>query len=73
MNIQLKVALVERGQPAYKTAIEADLHPNKLSKFTTGIQEPTQNEKNRLAEILGRSADELFPQPNLTESNHTAA
>jgi len=64
MNLALKFALVERGIPAYKTAIEADLHPNKLSKITTGIQEPTQNEKNRLAEILGRSADELFPHHN---------
>ena len=41
MNIPLKVALVERGTPAYKTAIEIGIHPNKLSKFISGLAEPT--------------------------------
>jgi len=63
MNIPLKVALVERGTPAYKTALEVGIHPNKLSKFIAGIQDPTKSEKESLARILNRSVSELFPSP----------
>ena len=65
MNIRLKVALVERGIPAYKTAIEANIHPNKVSKFISGLQDPTKSEKERLASVLNRSIADLFP-PLLT-------
>ena len=61
MNIQLKVALIERGTPAYKTAMAVDIHPNKLSKFISGLQDPTQKEKENLAKILNRPITDLFP------------
>ncbi len=61
MNIPLKVALVETGQPAYKTALEVGIHPNKLSKFISGLQNPTDAEKESLSRILNRSVSELFP------------
>ena len=63
MNLPLKVALVERETPAYKTAMAVGIHPNKLSKFISGLQVPTQEEKKRLAKILNRTIDELFPEP----------
>ena len=64
MNLALKFALLERGIPAYRTAIEANLHPNKLSKFITGLQEPTEEEKQRIAGILQRPVADLFPSQN---------
>jgi len=64
MNLPLKVALVERGTPAYRTAMAIGIHPNKLSKFISGIQDPTKEEKERLANILNRAVDELFPEPH---------
>ena len=64
MNIELKKALIDRGVPDYRSAIDANLNPTKLSKIISGYTIPTQDEKERLAEVLKRPADELFPQPN---------
>lgn len=63
MNLELKLALVARGVPAYQTAKEAYIAPNKLSRFVMEIAIPSQNEKARLSEVLDRPADELFPSP----------
>lgn len=65
-NIPLKVALMEREKPDYQSAIEADLHPNKLSKIINGLQKPTEEEKQRLADVLNRAVDEIFPEPVTT-------
>ena len=64
MNIELKKALIDRRVPAYRSAFDANLNPTKLSKFISGLAIPTKDEKERLAEVLKRPTDELFPQPN---------
>ena len=61
MNMTLKLALVERGLPAYKTAWEAGINPIKVSKIISGLQEPTEAEKEDLARVLKRPVDILFP------------
>ena len=62
-NIELKKALLEREVPDYRSAIDANLHPTKLSKIIIGLVTPTQDEKERLAKICKRHVDELFPSP----------
>jgi len=61
MNIKLKFALIERGIPAYKTSIEAGIHPNRVSKFIAGLATPNDQEKEKLSQILGKPIHELFP------------
>ena len=63
-NIGLKQALVGRGVPDYRSAYDANLNPTKLSKIIIGLVIPTQDEKKRLAEVLKRPVDELFPESN---------
>lgn len=62
MNLKLKLALVTRGIPAYQTAREACISPNKLYRFVAELSQPSQDEKERLSEVLNRPADELFPE-----------
>ena len=62
MRLQLKISLWERGVPAYKTAFEAGIHPNKVSKIIHGLAEPTPEEKLKLASILNKPVNELFPE-----------
>lgn len=64
MNIPLKVALIEQGTPAYKTAMAVGIHHTTLSKFISGIQDPTQEEKENLAKTLNRPVTDLFPPSN---------
>ena len=62
MNLNLKCALVARGVPGYRTAQEADIHYTRLSKFISGLAQPTPEEKQKLASLLNKSEDELFPE-----------
>jgi len=63
-NIELKKALLEREVPDYRSAIDANLNPTKLSKIIIGLVIPTQDEMERLAAICKRPVDELFPKSN---------
>jgi len=64
MNLKFKLALVTRGIPAYQTAKEANIPPNRVYRFVSELSQPSQNEKERLSEVLDRPADELFPKLN---------
>jgi len=64
MNLELKLALVTRGIPAYQTAKDANIPPNRVYRFVAELSQPSQDEKDRLAEVLERPTDELFPKPN---------
>ena len=63
MNLKLKHALINRQIPAYKSAIEAGINPNKVSKFVAELVNPTQQEKEALSRVLGCPAVDLFPEP----------
>jgi len=61
MNLSLKHALIDRKTPAYKTALEAGIYPNRLSRFITGLSEPREDEKEKLSKLLNKPISELFP------------
>ncbi len=61
MNLALKHALIDRQVPEYKTAQEAGIHYSRLSKFIYGLVSPSDDEKNRLSQVLGKPIKELFP------------
>lgn len=62
MNIALKKALIERGQPAYKTGFQTGINPTKISKFIMGLASPTKDERRRLSRALGKPEKHLFPE-----------
>ena len=61
MNLLLKIALIERRTPQYRTAMEADIRPDKVSKFISGLANPSTEEKQRLSQVLGKPVADLFP------------
>ena len=61
-NLRLKIAFHELGVPIYRTAIEGGFNPNRVSKFISGLAEPSPEEKQKLATILDRPIKELFPE-----------
>ena len=58
MNLKLKQALA--GHKAYKVAKQIGVHHSTISKFISGLQEPTEEQKEKLAKVLGKSVEELF-------------
>jgi len=63
MNLELKLELIRRRIPAYQTAKDANILPNRVYRFVAELSQPSQDEKERLSQVLGRPADELFPTP----------
>lgn len=66
MNLSLKKALIDKMQPAYKTAIAAGINPNKVSRFISGLSEPNQEERKILSKVLGKPESDLFPKVEIS-------
>jgi transcriptional regulator with XRE-family HTH domain len=60
MNMKLKLALTAHPWRQYEVAREIGVVDTTLSKFIAGNQKPTEEQKKKLAEILGKSVKELF-------------
>lgn len=58
MNFKLKQALM--AHKSYEVAKKIGIHHSTLSKFISGIQPPTEEQKKKLAKILGKTVEELF-------------
>lgn len=61
-NTALKVAIVQSQLPQHEVARRARIRETRLSHIVRGRVEPTEEERERLAKLLRRSQDELFPQ-----------
>lgn len=57
----LKIALLESGKSQEVIADLARIHPTRLSHIVRGRVTPTESEKLRLAGVLQRAVDSLFP------------
>lgn len=55
----LKRALIDAGIPQYRVAQRAGLTETRLSRLATGRATPTEDELQRLADVLGVSTDHL--------------
>jgi transcriptional regulator with XRE-family HTH domain len=49
------------GRPTYALAAEMPIHPSELSRWLSGRRQPTRDQAQRLAGLLGCDARELFP------------
>ncbi|MBT6716982.1 MAG: hypothetical protein HOB18_04990 [Nitrospina sp.] len=61
MNIVLKQALAVHEIPAYKIAEKVGRSPGWLSMVIRGMAEPSELEKQVIADSLERRVGELFP------------
>ena len=64
MNLALKMALLEKGVRQIEVAQALRMDPSKLSKAANGWIQLRSEERVALAEYLGRSESELFPESN---------
>ena len=63
MNLALKHALIDYPGPQYQVATKLGVAHSTISKFIFGIQEPTKEQKKKLASLLDKKEVELFPEP----------
>jgi hypothetical protein len=78
MSTPLKHALVDHHAPAYMVAYKMDRSDTWLSRVAMGIGDPTDSEKEILAQILGKHVTEIFPprvqlELNLNPNNDSLA
>ena len=69
MNLALKHALIDRQVPFYKSAQDSDVHYSKLSKIIYGLVNPTKEEKERIAETVGKTVPEIFPDESENDNS----
>ena len=62
MNKNLKIAILDYQEPAWRVAKQAGISDSKLSKIVNGYILPTEEEMNRLAQVLGKDCEELFTE-----------
>ena len=60
-NLALKIAILESGELGYVVAARANVNPSLLSQFVSGVRRPNRDQAERIATVLNRSVDELFP------------
>ena len=60
-NVALKVACIESGKDQLEVAALAKIHHTRLSQIIHNRVTPTESEKLRIAGVLQRSVDSIFP------------
>jgi hypothetical protein len=58
-NRHLAASIAIDGRPKYLIAAEARIHPSQLAGYISGRTTPTPAEVDRLAAVLGVSADDI--------------
>jgi len=59
---QLKRAIIESGYKQAFLARQVGIDENRLTKAITGRCQLSEGEKQKLADVLSKKVDELFPQ-----------
>lgn len=67
-NVALKMAIFASGREQQRVAKLARVSPQKLSHVIRGRREFDDAEKARLARVLGKSEEELFPESDAVAS-----
>lgn len=65
MSTRLKHALVDHNEAAWRVAQRMGIQDVRLSKIARGHTLPRNHEKVKLSEILGKTAEELFPEKTM--------
>lgn len=64
MRLALKIGIISSGLRAYQVAAKLDWSPSKISAIIAETYDPTAEEMRAIAEVLGRSIHDLFPESN---------
>jgi transcriptional regulator with XRE-family HTH domain len=59
----LKIALIQSGKQQADIADLAKIHNTRLSQIVRGRVSPSESERLRLAGVLQRDVNDLFPSP----------
>jgi len=59
-NVALKAAIFGSRRKQKRIAVLTRIHETRLSKIVRGHIAPSPDERARLAQVLGKSEDELF-------------
>jgi transcriptional regulator with XRE-family HTH domain len=62
LNVALKVALIATGKKQKQIAKRVKISEPRLSTIVRGHDDPTEAERARLSEFLGKPISELFPE-----------
>lgn len=62
LNVALKVAIIEAGWVQIELANKLGIHESTFSKIVNGHLEPSDEQKQAIARVLGRTVDQLFPE-----------
>lgn len=60
----LKLAVLNSGMRQWRIASLAEISQTKLSHYENGRKRCPADERHRLAQVLGKSVEELFPNEN---------
>jgi transcriptional regulator with XRE-family HTH domain len=63
---RLRVIRAERAVSQLDTALEADVNPTRFWKLENGYAEPSEHEREAIANALGTSPEAIWP-PTLAE------
>lgn len=61
-NIALKTEILRQGITQYWVASQIEMIPSRLSEIVCGWRTPSEDEKERIASVLGKSVSELFSE-----------
>lgn len=61
LNVALKIAIVESGKKQRRIASLTRISEPRLSHIVRGRIEPNDDERARIARVLERPVDQLFP------------
>lgn len=62
LNLALKFAIIESGTSQTVVAAKAEMHESKLSQIINGHRVASETERKRIAKVLRRPVQELFPE-----------
>jgi transcriptional regulator with XRE-family HTH domain len=62
LNMALKVAIIQSAKEQGDVAALAKIHHTRLSQIVRGRVTPSESEKLRIAGVLQRPVEELFPE-----------
>src|SRR5688572_13572126 len=62
MRVGLKLAILQSGKSQRQIAADIHSNENRLSELVRGWVQPRPSERDALARVLNRPADELFAQ-----------
>ena len=66
LHQKLRIAAMQTGRRGYAIERDAGFWPGKLSKIFAGIISPTEEDKEKLSQVIKKPKSELFPAKSST-------